>query len=196
MSRRTLYKGIYFGMALGAGAISLAVLLHYRFSPTAIAAIVVALLLPGRILGYFWRDLLRGLRLLNAREFEASKICSQAFLGELQSKPWLKSLIWLGSGSYSRDPEALALNNLGAAEIQLGELILARQHLDLAIGVDRLCPLPYYNIGILLRVSGMPGEAEQWFEQAARLGYKRSLSDKIVNASQTRFANTDGRGRG
>jgi tetratricopeptide (TPR) repeat protein len=193
MTRTTFYKGIYFGMAMGAGAISLAVLLHYRFSPTAVVAVIVALLLPGRILGYFWKDLLRGLRLLNAQEFEASRLSSQRFLTEVQANPWLKNLIWLGSGSYSRDPEALALNNPGAAELGLGELALARRHLDQAIAVDRLCPLPYYNIGALLKASGMPEEAEQWFEQAARLGYKRGLSDKIVTASQTRFANTDGR---
>jgi tetratricopeptide (TPR) repeat protein len=158
-------------------------------------AVVVVLLLPGRILGYFWKDLLRGLRLLNAQEFAASKICSQRFLIQVQSKPWLKKLIWLGSGSYSRDPEALALNNLGAAEVQLGELVLARRHLDHAIEVDRLCPLPYYNIGALLRASGAPKEAERWFEQAARLGYKRRLGDKIAIAAQMRFASTDGRGR-
>jgi tetratricopeptide (TPR) repeat protein len=194
MSRTTFYKGIYFGLALGAGAISLAVLLHYHFSLTAIVAVVFALLLPGRILGYFWRDLLRGLRLLNTREFTASKLCSQRFLTEVQSKPWLKNMIWLGSVSYSRDPEALALNNLGAAELGLGEFELARQHLDGAIAVDHLCPLPYYNIGALLRASGMSEEARQWFEQAARLGYRRSISNKIVTAAQTRFANTDGRG--
>jgi tetratricopeptide (TPR) repeat protein len=196
MTRTTFYKGVYFGMAIVAGAISLAVLLHYRFSPTAIVAVVVALLLPGRILGYFWKDLLRGLRLLNAREFAASKICSQRFLEEVGSKPWLKKLVWLGSGSYSRDPEALALNNLGAAEVQLGELTLARQHLDRAIEVDPLCPLPYFNTGALLAASGMPHEAELWFEKAERLGYKRGISDKIVAIAQTRFANTDGSGHG
>jgi tetratricopeptide (TPR) repeat protein len=196
MSRTTLYKGIYFGMAVVAGAISLAILLHYHFSPTAIVAVVVALLLPGRILGYFWRDLLRGLRLLNAREFTASKICSQRFLAELPSKPWLKYLVWLGASSYSRDPEALALNNLGAAEIQLGELGSARQHLDRAIEIDPLCPLPYLNIGALLEASGNADEARLFFDQAARLGYKRDISDKIVIAAQTRFANTDGSGRG
>ena len=150
--------------------------------------------LPGRILGYFWKDLLRGLRLLNAHEFEASKICSQRFLTELSLRPWLKNLVWLGGSAYPRDPEVLALNNLGAAELGLGEFEMARRSLDRAIEVDDLCPLPYYNIGVLLRASGMPEEAEQQFEQAARLGFKRSISDKIIIASQTRFANTDGRG--
>jgi tetratricopeptide (TPR) repeat protein len=193
MTRTTLYKGVYFAMFGGAGALALAVLVHFQFSPVAIAIVLVAMLVPGRILGFFWRDLLRGLRLLNARNYAESKICSEWFLVEVRAKPWIRYLIWLGSSSYSRNPEVLALNNLGAAEMNLGEPDSARAHLKQAIAIDPLCPLPFYNLGALSKAEGNLDEAERCFAQAARLGYTRGISDKIVSASQTRFANTDGR---
>ena len=34
-----------------------------------VLALATVLLLPSRVLGFFWRDLLRGLRLLKARRF-------------------------------------------------------------------------------------------------------------------------------
>lgn len=99
----------------------------------------------------------------------------------------------MGTSTYSRDPEVLALNNLGAAEAQLGELEAARRHLGQAIVLDPQCPLPFLNLGLLARKNGDAVEAERCFTEAARLGYAHDLSDRIVRAAQTRFANTDGR---
>jgi tetratricopeptide (TPR) repeat protein len=112
----------------------------------------------------------------------------------MKQRPWLKKLIWLGSGSYSRDPECLALNNLGAAEIKLGEFESARRHLEAAIAVDRQSPLPYFNLGALARLEGNESEAARLIEQAAALGYSRGLSDRLVTAAQDRFSKTSGQG--
>ena len=98
----------------------------------------------------------------------------------------------VGSSAYSRDPEALALNNLGAAEIGLGEMAAAQQHLNRAIEVDSRCPLPYYNMGVLLKADGKTEEADNWFRQAAKLGFTRGPSDKFFKLVQGRFARTDG----
>jgi hypothetical protein len=190
MPRTTIYKGAYFLYLGVAGAIALSVLYRFGFSPLAIFIVFVALLIPGRILGYFWRDLLRGLHLLNTKKFAESKIHSERFLVQVQKEPWLKNLIWLGTGTYSRDPEVLALNNLGAAEIWLGEFGAAMKHLDLAIEMDSECPLPYRNIAAILRIFGENEKAKQWLAEAERRGYKSGLSDRIVRASETRFAAT------
>jgi hypothetical protein len=109
MSRTTLYKGLYFGI-VGVGAVAvLCAIVLFQLSPLSIAAIIVLLLIPGRILGYFWRDLLRGLRLLKEKRYAESKRHSEIFLLQVKQRPWLKKLIWLGSGSYSREPGCLAL---------------------------------------------------------------------------------------
>jgi tetratricopeptide (TPR) repeat protein len=195
MSRTTLYKGVYFGMVGAAVIAAGAVLVLARASPIAIVTLVACMLIPGRLLGYFWRDLLRGLRLFNARQFAESKRHSARFLAEVRRKPWLKHLIWLGSGSYSRDPEAMALNNLGGAESSLGEFDQARQHLEEAIAVDPKCPLPYHNMGVLLKRTGEADAAVWWFDEARRLGYGRRWSDRVVQSSQRIFATLDGAGR-
>ncbi len=192
--RTGLYKAIYLCEAAGAAVLCVGIILHFHFSPIQIALLVICLLIPGRILGFFWRDLLRGLRLLRARQYEESKRHSEIFLERIRRQPWLKKLIWLGSGTYSRDPEALALNNLGAAEIALGEMDAARAHLQESIAVDQQNPLPVFNMGVLLRTAGDHREAESWFMEARRLGYSRSVIDRIVQSSQGRFADRDGRG--
>jgi hypothetical protein len=193
MTRTALYKGMYFALVGGGAIVGTGLFVHFHFSPLSIVVVIVIGLIPGRILGFFWRDLLRGLRLLNARDFARSKYYSERFLVTVRKRPWIKHLIWLGLGTYSRDPEVLALNNLGAAEIKLGEIDQARRHLESAIAMDPLCPLPFYNMGILLSAVDETAESERCFAQAARLGYRRSRSDRIVMASQNRFANTDGR---
>ena len=194
MTRTTLFKAHYFGMFCLAGALALGVLTYFRFSAISIVIVFVAMLIPGRVLGFYWRDLLRGLRLLNVRQFAESKRHSELFLEKVRSQPWIKHLVWLGSSTYSLDPEVLALNNLGAAELKLGELEAAKLHLTQAIQLDGKCPLPFFNLGILHSNLADPEEAVRCFEEAARLGYANELSDKLVRASQTRFANTDGAG--
>lgn len=193
MSRTTKYKAIYFGV-VGTGVV-LMLWLVPRFHGSAAGFIVLALalLLPGRVLGFFWRDLLRGLRLLRVRRFAESKQCSQRFLADVRARPWLKRLIWLGLSTYSRDPEALALNNLGAAEIMLGEWDQAQEHLHASLAVDPLNPLPCFNLGKLSAARGDQPAAGRWFDQAVALGYSQTLVDQAIRLAQARFAFTDGR---
>jgi hypothetical protein len=167
--------------------------LTFHLSAVAIAVLIVALLLPGRILGFFWRDLLTGLRLLNEGKFEASADHSKRFLGTLVRRPWIRHLIWLGSGTYSRDPKSLALNNLGAAEMFLGNFDGAEQHLEESRRTDSENPLPCFNLAQLYMILGEPSRANEFLLEAKRLGYSRDLSDKLIHAAQARFAYTDGR---
>jgi Flp pilus assembly protein TadD len=94
--------------------------------------------------------------------------------------------------TYSRDPEALALNILGAAEIGIGDNTNARVHLKASISVDADNPLPYFNMVILERICGDFAAAEQWIAEAKGRGYSGGMSDKLIAFAQVRFANTDG----
>ena len=192
MTRTSRYKLCYFSIGAG-GTLAIALSIWYfKPSPLLAGSLILLLFLPGRILGYFWRDLLRGLRLLHAREFEKSRQHSAAFLDQVAAKPWLKHLIWLGSSTYSRDPEALALNNLGAAEIQLGHDTAARIHLEASIAVDPDNPLPYVNLAVLARLLGNAPEAESFMAEAKYRGYTGGRSDTLMKLAQKRFAATDG----
>ena len=194
MTRTTLYKAHYFAVLGLAGLIAALALVHYQFSLVSVVVVLVLLILPGRILGFYWRNLLRGLRLLNARRYEESRLHSVLFLEELRQRPYLRHLVWLGSSTYSHNPEVLALNNLGAAESKLGQLDSARQHLERAIELDPQCPLPFLNLGIIHASNEEFDAAERCFSEATRLGYANDLSDRIVRASQDRFARTGGGG--
>lgn len=192
MTRTGVYKAIYF-LTLG-GAILLIGAGVYGlregqalFGLAALAGFAL-LLLPGHILRHYWADLLAGLHHLNQRNYAASKLHSERFLVQLQEKPWLKRLIWLGTSSYSRDVEVLARNNLGGALIKLGEIEPAREQLARAIALDPLCPLPYRNMGVLVLNSATYAEAKPWFEKAEALGLKGDLTDSMVGASQRRNA--------
>jgi tetratricopeptide (TPR) repeat protein len=192
VSRTSWYKAVYFGIVGGGAALAIWITVHFHLTAVGLLLLAAVLLLPGRILGFFWRDLLRGLRLLNSKQFVESKRHSELFLHSLEQRPWLKNLIWLGSGAYSRDPEALALNNLGAAEIMLGEFDSAREHLSASISVDSLNPLPFFNMGNAYAAVGDIQEATTWFNRAVALGYSRSIVDRIMMSAQGRFAERDG----
>ena len=189
MSRTAIYKSVYLGI-VGLGTVAV-LIAFFRLSLLPKIGLIALLLVPGRILGFFWKDLLRGLHQLEQKNYPEAKRYSQRFVAEIRRKPWLRHFIWLGWSTYSRNPESLALNNLGAAEIGLGELDSARTHLEASIAADKRSPLPYFNIGVLLLKEGN-AEAERWFRQAVELGYSRSIVDKIVMASQTRFARREG----
>jgi len=173
MSRTAIYKGIYFGLIAGLVAIVLWVVVRFRVAAPGLFLLALALLIPGRIVGFYWRDLVQGLRLLKAGKFAQSKVRSESCLAQLQARPWIRRLIWLSWSSYSRNPEVLALNNLGAAETRLGEFDSARGHLERAIELDDGCPMPYFNLGVLSAASGKAEEAEHWFADAARRGYRK-----------------------
>jgi len=188
MTRTDALKGVYVaraagivGFGIGAavagqnGTITLAVLCGVLF---------FALLLSGRVQAYFWSELLAGLHDLNRRDYPASKSHSERFLAQLHDGPWLKHLIWFGTSSYSLSVEALALNNLGAAELVLGEADAARAHLNEAIAKDPKFPLPYRNMGLLIQSTASTEEARPWFEKAIALGLRGDWSDRVARASQ------------
>jgi len=190
---RTDRRKIHYFSILTFGAISvLGVILYFRLRALTIGLIVIALLIPGRILGYFWRDQLAGLRLLNQRRFEESAQHSLRFLHSLDQRPWIRHLIWLGSGTFSRNPKSMALNNLGAAEMCLGQFEQAKRHLEEARKSDGESPLPYFNLAQLHMILDEPAIARDFLLQARRLGYSRSSSDKLFHKIQARFASTDG----
>ena len=71
---------------------------------------------------------------------------------------------------------------------------MAQEHLHASLAVDPLNPLPCFNLGKLSAAQGDQQGAMRWFDQAATLGYSRSLVDQAIALAQARFAFTDGRG--
>lgn len=76
-----------------------------------IPIIPIVFLIPGRIQGYYYKDFFKGRRLLVAKDFKASIEYNNKFLSDIRLHTWRKKLIWLSWGMYSKDIEAMALNN-------------------------------------------------------------------------------------
>ena len=192
MTRTDALKGVYVARLAGVVLSGLGAAVAVRNGAAAAAlglgALFAALALSGRVQAQFWSELLLGLHALGQRDYEASKVHSRRFLAQMRERPWLRRLIWLGTSSYSLNAEVLALNNLGAAELSLGEFEAAREHLEQAIALDPRCPLPYRNIDLLVLRTGSTAEAGPWLEQAAALGFRGDLSDRLVMSSQGRNA--------
>ena len=188
MTRTDALKGVYLARVAGVVGFGTGAAVagqHGKFAFAVVFGVLFfALLLSGRVQAYFWSELLAGLHHLNRRDYTASKSHSERFLAQLHDRPSLKHLIWLGPSSYSLSAEAMALNNLGAAEFMLGEVETARAHLDAAIAKDPACPLPYRNMGLLIKSTASEEAAQPWFEKAIALGLRGDWSDRAARASQ------------
>lgn len=182
MTRTSLYKAGYFGIVLITSAVLIVVIGKLLASIVVALVIGIVLLLPDWVLARYWRDLLRGLDELKRGNYEKSRTHSQSFLDQLPTQPWLKLLIWLGSSAYSRDPKALALNNLGVANIGLMEYDTARKNLENSIAIDGQNPVPYFNLGVLATRRGEAAEAATWSAKAEALGYSGWTSDPFSGA--------------
>lgn len=192
MTRKTALKSLNFVLS---AVVALAVLGAFvsanRGHPVRavmLAALAAVLLVPARVKAYYWSDLLAGLHFLSQEDYARSKARTESFLEDLRKRPWLRHLVWLGSSRYSMSAEVLALNNLGAAEVQLGHLDMARAHFARAIELDPECPLPYRNMFTLLMRKASFAEAKPWLEKAAALGWKGGTEDRRAQASALRNA--------
>jgi len=192
MTRTDTLKGVYVARLAGLIVAGIGVAVAGRSGAAipamSLGALFAALLLSGRVQAHFWSELLSGLHTLNLRDYQVSKVHSERFLAQLRERPWLRQLIWLGTSSYTLNVEVLALNNLGAAEMALGEFKTARAHLNQAIALDPQCPLPYKNMGALILRTASTAEANPWLQKAVALGLRGDLSDRVVMSSQRRNA--------
>jgi ATP-dependent Clp protease adapter protein ClpS len=192
VTRTDAFKAVYF---VRFGCLLLALIVaniasrkHLPALEVASFAVFAVLLLSGRVQAYFWSDLLAGLHHLNRREYEKSKARSERFIAQLRERPWLRHLVWLATSSYSASAEVLALNNLAAAEIGLGEFEAARAHLARAIDLDPKCPLLFKNMGAIVLRTGSTADAMPWIDRAAALGLRGDWTDRAAQASQRRNA--------
>ena len=196
MSRTARYK-LQYVLVLGVlMAIAGVAVWSLRTHPLALLGVGVLLMIPGRVSGFVWRDLYRGRRLCEAGQFEASLRCSQRFLETISERPRLRRLWWLAWAFYSRDSKAMALNNIGAAQLELGRLDEAESSLRKALVADSQYPIPHYNLAVLSEVRRDSPAAREHANEAVVLGYERAVSDRIIHAAGALLARIEGRGSG
>ena len=196
MSRTTRYKLQYLVALAVALALAGIAVWALRGRPLALLGLAVLLVIPGRVSGFLWRDLYRGRRLCDAGRFEASLTASRRFISLLTERPRLRRLWWLTWAIYTRDSKAMAYNNVGAAQLNLGRLTEAESAFREALIADPEYPMPHFNLGVLFTIRGESLAAQQHANAAMTLGYHRDASDRIANAAAALTARIEGRGPG
>jgi tetratricopeptide (TPR) repeat protein len=184
MCRTTKLKLIYLFALVALGLAGWGVLYAFDYSIWVLAGTVLVLLIPGRVVGAVFRDLLRGRRFLQQGQAEESIRHTERFLAMIRAKPRRKPLIWLTGTIYTADVEAMALNNLGAAQLNLGRLDEAAARFNQALRVDPEYPMPFFNLAIISAARGEDEEAGRSFQEAVARGYTRSTLDRVIQTGQ------------
>lgn len=193
MKRTTQYKLRYVGTFVALAAAVVLIMSLIGWTVPALIAVSVVLLIPGRVQGHYYRDLFTGRRALEAGDVDASISRTERFLAAVRERPGLKSLIWLGGVIYTADPEAMALNNLGAAHMEAGRLGVAEARFNDALRVDSLYPIPLTNLAVLSEVAGDRAEAERYLREAEAHGYTGGSLDRVIQQSGRILAKVEGR---
>jgi tetratricopeptide (TPR) repeat protein len=195
MTRTERYKIQYFASIAAYAAIAAVLLWQFGFQPITIVVVALLLFVPGRIQGFLWRDLYTGRRLLESGSFSSSVTASEQFIQHVESKPWLRRLWWLQGAIYTRDPVAMARNNIGAAHLELGQFDDAKRAFSEAVALDAEYAVPQFNLAMIAGLEEDDAEKEHRLERAAALGYSQSAIDNFVRNAGAVLARFEGASR-
>jgi len=192
---RTQRSKLLYLLTLGAlSAIAFAVLAITGWSRLAIVATVALLFIPGRVQGHFFRSFFRGRRLQATGDFQGAIAKYEEFINAIERHPWIEKLLWLSWSIYTVDVGAMTHNNIGACQLELGQLEAAEASLHRATELDAQSPLPHYNLAVLAEVRGQREAAEREYAIAKSLGYKRDSFDRTIQAAGIILARLEGSG--
>lgn len=194
MSRTSWRKWQYGVVFCAAALLGVALAWRFRNQPAVLFLLAGLFLIPGRVSGFLWRDLYRGRRLHDLGQFEDSIQASRRFLKCLGERSHLRRYWWFAWAVYTRDPKAMALNNLGAAQLELGQLTDAEQSFRQALECDPDNPLPHYNLAVLSSLRQDLVAMREHAHSAVRLGYFRNSADRVIEAASQMLARIEGRG--
>ncbi len=165
-----------------AGALAIIWLVPTDQRPLVTGVVIVALLAPGFIARHLLRDLFASRALIAAGQYRAAFDAAQKFLQQLRRRPWVRHAIWAQYGMYTLSTEAMALNNGGAALLELRRFAEARAMLERARAVDPAYPIPLYNLAVIAKLEGDESESQRLISEAAARGFAGGQLDAIVQA--------------
>ena len=181
MTRTLKYKLLYAAVVAAGLALVAMTFVALDLAPTSLLVAAVLLLVPGRVGAYFLRDLFLSRRNVAAGRYEDGVAAAERFLQALNAQPWRQHFIYCFFGFYTWNTRAMALNNLGAAKMELGRY--RRGGKVFGRGALTRCGLP----DPLLQSQHHPSRARRScaFGPAAREGKAASAShpsavDKVI----------------
>jgi len=117
-----------------------------------------------------------------------------SFLTTIRAQPWRKPALWLSWSIYTPNVEAMTQNNVGAAQLNLGNLSAAEAALSTALVLDPQYPLPHANLALVAALRSDASAVERHLEAARKFGYKGAGLDRFVSRSQSLLAAVESRG--
>ncbi|MCO7223531.1 tetratricopeptide repeat protein [Pleionea sp. CnH1-48] len=194
MTRTTRYKIIYFSAIVILMVV--AIYLYHAFDRNFVVllAIVGVALIPGRAQGILLREHFKGRQLMTQGEYQEAKECFDNFSRKLSNKSWLKHTIWLGGFVYTKDIEAMTLNNIGVCNLELGDVENAREMFNGALEIDVDYPIPYFNLSIISELDGNRSQSEEFLNKSIELGYAQTTADQVIHKAQEIYAIIESRG--
>ncbi len=193
MNRTSKYKLLYIIVLIGLGALAIWVTLESKKNLIVIFGIVIIFLIPGRICGVYWRDFFKGRNLMIHGRFLDAEPYFKTFLSKVRERPWLKNLIIISWGMYTRDIEVMTLNNLGTIYIEQGRFIKAKEYLNQAIAIDSEGPLPYFNLALIAAAENQNDLAIEFFRKSKEKGFTGSSFDQLIRQTGELLARIEGR---
>ena len=188
MSRTDKLK-VGYGAALGLPVLAIIGLGIYGGLNVAILILsALAFRIPGWLTRYVWKDFLTGRRMMDAQRHEEAIPFLLAFLEKLEAKPWIGSLIWVTPSFYTVSVRAMALNNLGACRLEMGELSEAEKHFRSALEIDSLYPLPHFNLAVVAAVRNEASVSQEHLAKAEALGYSGDVFDQSLDRIKSAYA--------
>jgi len=118
------------------------------------------------------REFFAGRRALKKKRWVDAIQSFQAFEQELQRSEWKRRFSWLAAGIYTRDPVAIARNNIGVVHLENGKLDLADASFRSALERDRDYAVPHLNLAVVAAKRGDRSAMEASLTEAQRLGLK------------------------
>lgn len=195
MSRTSRFKALYAIAIGGALVVALALVTQHRSDTWVLLLVALAFLIPGRVQGFYYRDLFRGRRLLDSGHPAGAIVYFERFLAALRAAPWRRHLLWLSFSVYTPSAEAMTLNNLGAALLDVGRFEESERALQSAIAIDPQYSLPFFNLAVLHSVRGDQAMAERAAAESSRLGFTGGTMDIALGRAQSLLARLEGQGR-
>jgi len=159
-----------------------------------VATIVLILLIPGRVQGLLLRDLFRGRRDLDRNDAESALTHFNSFLSTIKAQPWRKPALWLSWSLYTPNLEAMTRNNIGSAQLTLGDLASAEEAWNAALVLDPLYPLPHANLALVAATRDDKVATRRHLDAARALGYKGAGFDRFVHKTQSILAMVESQG--
>jgi len=180
MDRTSTYKRHYLAVIGAAAVVSLAIIMYFDVHGIGVLLLALIFAAPTRIGYYFLHDLFRGRTLVDKHQPVEAIAATRRYLDTLDRQPWRQYFIHTFYSIYTWSTRAMALNNLGAAKIELGQFDEAAACLAQAIALDEAYPIPYWNLAIIAAVQEDHAQSNRLRLKAEQLGYRHDSIDQAI----------------